>query len=148
MKDSEAAAWFKAQFQKDIEAKIAGTPFSLDLLTAIALQETGYLWRSMVKAGLSRDQILLRCVGDTIDGNGSKGRSAFPINKAQLLDAPRGEEMFKVARAALESIAAYNSSYAKQAENKDKFCRGFGLFQYDLQFFKEDPDYFLERRWA
>jgi hypothetical protein len=31
--------------------------------------------------------------------------------------------------------------------NPNKFCRGFGMFQLDLQFFKEDPDYFLEKRY-
>jgi len=33
--------------------------------------------------------------------------------------------------------------------NPDKFCHGFGIFQYDLQFAKAgvDPDYFLNRDW-
>ena len=31
--------------------------------------------------------------------------------------------------------------------NPNKFCRGYGMFQLDLQFFKEDPDYFLEKRY-
>jgi hypothetical protein len=31
--------------------------------------------------------------------------------------------------------------------NPNKFCRGYGVYQLDLQFFKEDPDYFLEKRY-
>ena len=36
----------------------------------------------------------------------------------------------------------------RAAANPDKFCHGYGIFQYDIQFFRTDPDYFLERRWA
>ena len=32
--------------------------------------------------------------------------------------------------------------------NPDKFCHGFGMFQYDLQFFLVDPDYFLQQRYV
>ena len=56
--------------------------------------------------------------------------------------------MFRVGRKALEGIATTNNSYAKVAKNKNKFCRGYGMFQYDLQFFKDDPTYFLESKWA
>lgn len=41
--------WFKDQFQSDILAAIDDTPFRLELLVAIALQETGYLWRNIYK---------------------------------------------------------------------------------------------------
>lgn len=56
--------------------------------------------------------------------------------------------MFKVARAALEKIAAVNSGYKTAVKNPNKFCHGFGMFQYDIQFFKSaDPDYFLNGDW-
>jgi hypothetical protein len=145
MKDPEAARWFKTQFQKKIEAALAGAPFSVDLLTAIAMQETGYLWRVMVEKELSAADILLCCVGDTID---APGRGAFPKNKDALLASTDGQEMFDIAREALLSIAPFNKSYANAAKNKNKFCHGFGIFQYDLQFFKEDPDYFLKKQWG
>jgi hypothetical protein len=100
MKDSEAARWFKTQFQKQIKKSLAGTPFSVDLLTAIAMQETGYLWRVMVEKKLSVADILLRCVGDTID---APSRGAFPKNKDALLASTDGREMFDIAREALLS---------------------------------------------
>ena len=31
------------------------------------------------------------------------------------------------------------------AARPNKFCHGFGLFQLDLQFFRDDPDYFLHK---
>jgi hypothetical protein len=146
MKNPEAARWFKTQFQKQIQSALAGTPFSADLLTAIAMQETGYLWRVMVEAKLSVADILMRCVGDTFD---APNRDAFPKTRAALEAAENGEEMFRIAREALLSIAPFNKDYDKVARNfKNKFCHGFGIFQYDLQFFKEDPDYFLKKQWA
>jgi len=37
--------------------------------------------------------------------------------------------------------------YGFAETDTSKFCHGFGVFQYNLQFFKTDPDYFLERRY-
>lgn len=150
MKNSEAALWFKTNFQKKLETALAGTPFTVDLLTAIALQETGYLWRRMIERGkLSIAEILEACVGDTIGSSG--GRKAFPTNKAELLGATNGNNMFKIAREALEKVAPYDKAYDAALKNPEKFCRGYGIFQYDLQFFTEspaDPAYFLHKRWA
>jgi hypothetical protein len=135
--------WFKQQFQDDIQTAIEDTPFRLELLIAIALQETGYLWRNIYKRETVAKTLEL-CVGDTID---SPRRSAFPKNKTELLSVPKGDEMFKIAREALESIAPYNNGFKNAARNPDKFCRGFGIFQYDLQFFKVNPNFFLEKHW-
>jgi hypothetical protein len=56
--------------------------------------------------------------------------------------------MFKVARDSLIDLGRYLQDFAGPAANPEKFCHGFGIFQYDIQFFKTDPAYFLERRWA
>ena len=140
----QAIGWFKEQFRSKIEVAIAGTPFSLDMLTAIALQETYYIWGKLYTT-LSVNEVLKLCVGDTID---APNRSAFPQNKAALLSVDKGEEMFDIAREALESVGAYVPGYKKVADSSPaKFCRGFGIFQLDLQFFKEDANYFLEKKW-
>jgi hypothetical protein len=143
MSIQEDISWFKSQFQEDIKTAIADTPFSVALITAIALQETGYLWRNIYKKETVAKTLEL-CVGDTLD---TPDRSAFPKNKSALTDKPKGEEMFAIAREALESIAPYNNGYKNAAKNLDKFCHGFGIFQYDLQFFLENPNFFLEKRW-
>lgn len=138
--------WFKQQFQRRIEARISGTPFTLDMLTAIACQETGYIWQALRRERLSIERILELCVGDTLDAD--RGRRAFPKNKAELLSRPRGDEMFAISRQALVDLARYISAFRPAAAKPHKFCRGFGIFQYDLQFFLEDPDFFLEKRYA
>ncbi len=135
--------WFKDQFQSDILAAIDDTPFRLELLVAIALQETGYLWRNIYKRETVARTLEL-CVGDTI---GAPDRKAFPVDRAALEAKSKGKEMFEIARKALEDIALYNNDFKKAARNPDRFCRGFGIFQYDLQFFLSEPDYFLEKRW-
>jgi len=137
--------WFKTNFQDKINAAIAGTPFTLDLMTAVACQETGEVWPILRKTDLSLDRILELCVGDTID---APNRSAFPQNKAALLAVNRGQEMFDIARQGLVDMAHFIDSYKGAASNPNKFCHGYGMFQFDLQFFKTEPDYFLEKRYA
>src|SRR5262245_3881079 len=151
MPNKEDILWFKQQFHNEIEKAVKNTPFSLDMLTAIACQETGYIWQVLHKSQLSTQQILELCVGDTIDGSATdpkKGRKAFPRTKADLLARPNGEQMFEIARQSLVNLAQYISSYQSAAAKANKFCHGFGIFQYDLQFFLKDPDYFLQKRYT
>ena len=142
----EDIRWFKQQFSDAIRAATVGTPFTVDMLTALACQETGELWSAFRKAGLPVADILALCVGDTLDED--KGRRAFPRTKAALMAANEGAAMFDIARAGLVDMARHVPAYAAVANRPDKFCHGFGIFQYDLQFFEKDPAYFLTRRYA
>ena len=144
MPTREDFEWFKTTFHSQIESVIAGTPYSLDLLAAIAAQETGEIWIPRRKT-LDLDALLEICVGDVIDADG--GRGAFPKTKADLVAVPRGDAMFTIAHDALVAMAQHVPVYAKFAARPNKFCHGYGIFQYDIQFFKEDPDYFLNREW-
>ena len=146
MKTADGIAWFKRTFGERIAAGLAGTPFSVDLVAAIANQETGYIWGPLVEKGLPQAEVLRLCVGDTLDAD--RGRSCFPRSKAELLAAPRGAEMFAVARQALLEMAKHVRGYEAATINPNKFCHGFGIFQYDIQFFKENPEYFLRRSWT
>lgn len=145
MPDSADIQWFKSQFQARIEPALAGTPLSADMLVAIACQETGDVWPQLRRKGLSAERILALCVGDTLDAD--KGRSAFPKTKDDLLARPGGAEMFKIAHQSLVDMAQQIPAYAGVAARPNKFCHGYGLFQRDLQFFLQDPDYFLQRRY-
>ena len=145
MPNASDMRWFKTNFQNKVNAAIQGTPFTLDLMTALACQETGEIWPILRKTDLSIDRILELCVGDTID---APSRSAFPKNKAELVAFPRGQEMFDLARQALVDMAHFINSYKDAASKPNKFCHGYGIFQFDLQFFKTEPDYFLQKRYA
>jgi hypothetical protein len=149
MPNAQDVGWFKAEFQSTIEPVIVGTPFSVDMITAFACQETGEIWPALRRAGLPTARILELCVGDTIDASPTGGgRRAFPKNKAELLAAPAGDRMFAIARQALADMAQYIAAYRGAAARPDKFCHGFGIFQLDLQFFRSDPAYFLDQRYA
>jgi hypothetical protein len=136
--------WFKSQLGGEITTSLLDTPFTLDLVTAIACQETGYIWQVLRKKLDTIEEVLALCVGDTID---APGRSAFPKNKAALVAKPRGDEMFAIAREALERVAEHIDGYKPSAAKSNKFMRGYGIFQYDLQFFLKDPDFFLNKEW-
>jgi hypothetical protein len=141
--------WFKTRFATRIGRAIADTPFSLDFMVALACQETGEIWPLLRRQGLGEAEVLRLCVGDTIDGRpDGRGRRAFPRDKAQLLSVEGGAAMFAIARQALVEMAVHVPGYRGAARQPQKFCRGFGLFQRDLQFFRVDAPYFLEQRYA
>ena len=145
MPNASDMLWFKRNFHQKIDEALQDTPFTLDLMTALACQETGEIWPILRKTDLTLDRILELCVGDTLD---APNRSAFPKNKPALVAASRGQEMFDLAHQALVDVAQFIDSYKKVAKNPNKFCHGYGIFQFDLQFFREEPDYFLEKRYA
>jgi hypothetical protein len=147
MSELDAIRWFKKQFGDAITKACNGTPYNLDMATAIAMQETfADCWGKLYQTKPA-DVVLQLCVGDTLDYP-KRGASAFPRDKAELCHAPNGQAMFDVARQALLSIAPYSPGYQSAARNPDKFCHGYGIFQYDIQFFKTDPDFFLMRGWC
>ena len=143
MPTKEDMRWFKQTFGEKIEPALQGTPFTLDLLTALACQETGEIWPILRKKNLTTDRILELCVGDSIDA-----RSVFPRSRAELESQPNGAQMFEIARKALVDMAEFIPSYQGVAKMKNKFCHGFGIFQLDIQFFKNEPDYFLQRHYT
>jgi hypothetical protein len=138
--------WFKENFGAQIRAAVAGTVFDVDMLTALACQETGSLWNIMRHdPSLTADRIAALCCGDTLDFD--KGRRAFPRSKADLIAAPDGVQMFEIAREALLAMAAHVSDYSFAFNKPNKFAHGYGIFQYDLQFFLTNPRYFLDKRY-
>nr|WP_314445295.1 hypothetical protein [uncultured Sphingomonas sp.] len=139
MPNASDIAWFKKTFGSEIDLAVAGTIFDLDMLTALACQETGYIWGPLRRKGLGRKDILRLCVGDTLDR-----ASTFPKDKDDLERVSGGPEMFQKARAALIELAGHIPSYAGAARNPRKFCKGFGIFQFDMQFFgSATASYFL-----
>jgi hypothetical protein len=144
MPNRQAFEWFKTNFHSRIETAIAGTPFSFDLIAAIAAQETGSIWAPL-RNTLDLSTLLEICVGDVIDGSG--GRKAFPRTRGDLEAVARGDEMFRIAHDSLAAMAVHVPVFAKYAANPNRFCHGYGIFQYDIQFFTEDPHYFLNRDW-
>ena len=149
MPNANDILWFKTQFAAQIKPVLAGTPFTLDLVAAVACQETGFIWGPLQRQGTPTARILKLCVGDTIDGRpDGKGRKPFPKTRADLETHPQGAAMFAVARQALVDMAAVVPGYTAVLQNPNKFCHAFGVFQYDMQFFNLDIPYFLQGGYA
>jgi hypothetical protein len=140
-----AAKWFKTTFGPEIVDAVAGTPFTVNLLTAIAIQETYEIWGRLFDGTMTPQDILDACVGDVIS---APARGVFPKTKDELTAQPQGQAMYDVAREALADMAKHAPEYQKYVANPDRFCHAFGVFQYDIQFFKEDPDFFLQKKWG
>jgi hypothetical protein len=138
----EALTWFKKNFNANLQSSVKNTPYSVDLLCAMAYQETGYIWSTMANK-LAIKEIAMLAVGDTLDS-----RSVFPRSKAELVAQPNGAAMFTIARQSLVDMAKFVNGYNGAVKNPNKFCHGYGIFQYDIQFFKTDPQYFLQKKWA
>lgn len=144
MTTRESIQWFKQTFRTQLQNATQQTPYSIDLLCALAYQETGYIWSSMA-GKLSLAEIALLAVGDTLD---TPNRKAFPKDKQALLNAPNGAAMFAIAREQLVKMAKHVKGYSGAVANPNKFCHGFGIFQYDLQHYLTNPTYFLEKKWS
>jgi hypothetical protein len=145
--DMQAAiGWFKKQFASATSSGAQGTPFHLDFLTAVAIQETYEVWGRAYKTK-TVPQVLEVCVGDILDKSGGRDPNAFPNDRAALERAPNGQRMFQIARQALVAMADVATEYKKYLRNQNKFCHAFGIYQYDIQAFPHDPDYFLNKDW-
>lgn len=133
--------WFKREFGSAVAKATEGSPFDLGFLASIAYKETGHICARARAKGLGVSGILALCVGDT------KRRMKFPVDRADLEGVAHGREVFLIARDALERVSLLSTSYERASRDPDAFCRGFGIFQYDLQFCKFEPEYFYERRY-
>jgi hypothetical protein len=137
-----AIGWFKKQFATDVNAAVPGTPFHIDFLTALALQETYEVWGRAYK-DKSVLEVIELCVGDILDASGGRDPKAFPQSRAVLERAPNGRRMFQIARDAFEGMTQVATQYKRYLKNPNKFCHAFGIFQYDIQAFPHDSDYLI-----
>lgn len=138
----EAARWLKQNFGPQLLAAVNGTPFSLNHICGIACQETAYVWQERIN-DLSPDQILSICV---LDGSGDfkpdeNPRSAFPRNTAAFR-AKYGDAFTQVL------IDAGNEARKLRGMGPvDWIYKGYGIFQYDLQFVIKDEEFFRNQLW-
>ncbi|NKF90715.1 hypothetical protein GO286_03001 [Ralstonia solanacearum] len=135
-----AAKWIKQNFGDKVAVATSGTPFDSDLLCGIACQETAYFWLSFIDK-LSTDEVVARCVLDASGDYPGTRRSAFPVNTAAFV------EMYGQEKADL-LIAEANATRAIRGFGAASWVyKGYGLYQYDLQYVQDDPDFFFEKKW-
>jgi hypothetical protein len=136
----KSADWLNENFRTAITEAFKGTAFELKHIYGIAWVESNELWPNLI-GKYTASEILSFCV---LDGSGDvhgTSRSAFPRNAAAFR-------------------RKYNDNFTDmliKEGNKARKARGFGpatilykgygIFQYDLQFVENDRAFFEERLW-
>ena len=134
-----AVTWLLDQFGPQLRQAAFG-PFSVDILCGMACKETMYFWQPRLSA-LSPEELIARCV---LDGSGDvpgSSRSAFPRNTAAFRER-FGNDFTDMLIDEANATRALRGFRPKQWVYK-----GYGIFQYDLQFVRTDPEFFRQKRW-
>jgi hypothetical protein len=137
--------WMDKNFRAAIDAAIAGTPVTFELVCAIAAKETACRWINFVDRIAPADLLPL-CVFDaTGDCPGTEHRRlAFPVNAAALRADPVGGD-------ALTDMLIDEANKMRKVLNgwgpERYLYKGYGLFQYDLQNIRIDKPFFAEKQW-
>lgn len=137
-----AVTWLLEEFGSQLQQAAFG-PFTTDIFCGMACKETMYFWLPQV-GRLSAEEIVARCV---LDGSGdapNSSRTAFPRNTAAFRQV-FGDELTEML------ISEANATRALRGLGPQQWVyKGYGIFQYDLQFVRGDdgdPEFFRQRRW-
>jgi hypothetical protein len=137
----DVARWMKSNFGDALRAATRDTPFSVDLMCGIVCQETAYAWLSF-KNKIPVAEVLARCVLDASGDAPGHPRTARPRNTAEFRS--RYGDAF-----ADMLIAEANKTRKLRGMGPKKWVyKGYGLFQYDLQYVKTDQGFFKNRKWG
>ena len=133
------ADWLETHYGEKCAAATEGTPFTKELLYAIACQETAIYFYDWTK-DYTPGEVLGRCVFDASgDANGT--RKAFPKNTAEFI-ARYGQDVANML------IAEANKTRAMRGFGPKQWVyAGYGLFQYDIQFIQTDEAFFTQKQW-
>jgi len=130
----------KTNFGEEIRRATANTSFSLDIVCAIACQESAYFWVSLIRR-LSISEILARCVLDASGDVPGHPRRPFPEN-TQAFRSEYGD--------AFTDMLIEEANKTRQLRGmgpKNWVYKGYGIFQYDLQAVQSDEEFFREKKW-
>ena len=132
--------WMISNFGPQLSDAVRSTPFSVPLLCAIACREAGLYWLPLTPHK-SAAEILGLCVYDASGDVDGAPRSAFPANTAKFRHA-YGDGFTSLL------IDEANKARAVRGLNPASIVyKGYGIFQYDLQYVKTDEAFFRERKW-
>jgi len=136
----KAVLWLKKNFGTEIQEAVKGTAYTVDTICGIACQETAYFWTNMIER-LTPEQVCERCVLDACGDSPGTVRKAFPQNTAAF------RKEYGTERTEMLIEEANKTRALRGYAHKNWVYKGYGIFQYDLQFVKTDPDFFFEKQW-
>jgi hypothetical protein len=131
----DVTRWLKRNFKAEIESEFAETPFSPEIGCAIACQESAYVWIGRL-AHLDVNGVLGRSLGDA-----SENRAVFPKDTVAF----REHAGDRTADLLIEEANATRALRGISA--RPRIYYGYGIFQYDLQSYRDDQDFFTNKSW-
>ena len=126
--------------KRPLQTATHGTPFTVDHLCGIVCQETAYFWAGLI-GKFPAQTIIERCVLDASGDVPGTHRSATPANTAAFR-THYGDDF-----AAMLIKEANDTRALRQYSPKLWVYKGYGLFQYDLQYVTTDTVFFRDRQW-
>jgi hypothetical protein len=132
--------WMISNFGAPLADAVRSTPFSAPLLCAIACREAGAYWLPLTPHKPPAE-VLGLCVYDASGDVPGAPRSAFPVNTAEFRMA-YGQQFTDLL------IAETNKARAARGLSPAAMVyKGYGIFQYDLQFVRSDRAFFESKQW-
>ncbi|MGE0626650.1 MAG: hypothetical protein AB7O43_02415 [Hyphomicrobiaceae bacterium] len=136
----QVTTWLKSNYGHRLATITKDTPFPPYVICGITCQETAYFWLSFVSR-LKPAELLARCVLDASGDYPSTSRSAFPRNTAAF--RKEYDDGFTDML-----IGEANKTRALRDYSPQHWVyKGYGMFQYDLQYVVDDEPFFRDRQW-
>ncbi len=136
----KASKWMKENFAPVMEAAVADTAYTINHLCGIACQESAYVWEDWLGIHPT-ETILASCILDASGDVPGKSRGAFPRNTAEF------RKTYGPTFTGMLIAEANKMRKLRGMSPKDWVYKGYGIFQYDLQFVKKDRDFFEQKQW-
>jgi len=134
------AQWMRSNFGDKLDKAIEGTPFTANHLIAIVCQETAIYWVNWIDKQDVKT-IVERAVFDASGDYPGTSRSVFPRDTTAFRSR-LGKEFTDML------IAEANQMRALRGFKPTPWVyKGYGLFQYDLQYVLTDESFFREKQW-
>jgi hypothetical protein len=132
--------WMISNFQPQLADAVRSTPFTVPLLCAIACREAGLYWLPLTSHKPAAEVLGLMVYDASGDVAGAP-RSAFPVNTAEFR-LHYGDAFTSML------VDEANAARAARGLNPARIVyKGYGIFQYDLQFVRTDEDFFRAKKW-
>jgi hypothetical protein len=135
-----AAKWLKTNFGAEMASIAATSPIDSDLLCAVACQEAACYWLGWTRR-YTPQEIVAHCVFDASGDIAGFPRNARPRNTAEFR-ATYGDTFADMLIAEANVMRSMRNLTPAQIVYK-----GYGIFQYDLQFVAKDRAFFETRLW-
>lgn len=141
----KAANWISKNFADKIAKAVAGSPFNINHVISIALQESAQDWLPWIDH-YSTSQILSCIISDPTGDQPGTVRNVWPQNLTVFKTKyPDLVEMLVSEGNKFRSMPKPN--YPNGWQPRTWLYKAWGIFQYDIQAIKWDVEFFRNKEW-